>query len=416
MLRMTLLAGAAVGGLALAVAFPSVPETARGLLGLASTSTGAARAAAPAAAPKGDAHGHAEGEGHGEEGHIAMTAEQVEAAGIRVAAVGPGTLVTRAAVPGVLAASQDRQARVTARLGGIVAEVRTALGQEVGKGDVLAVLESREVADAKGEFLAATRSAALAETTLARETRLWRQRISAEQEFLQARTAAEEARIKVDLGRARLAALGLSEAEVASLARQPAAMLRRLELRAPMAGRVTARNAVLGASVAAEAEVFAVADLSVLWVELTIPPRDLPMARQGQTVFITGEGDARTEGKIVFLSPVLDPETRSARAVAEIPNTEGTWRAGGFVTAHLSTAEQQVDVLVPRDAVQEVEGKKVVFVRNEEGFELREVETGREDTNGYEIIFGLDQGTEIAVANAFSLRAELSKSEAGHAH
>ena len=66
--------------------------------------------------------------------------------------------------------------------------------------------------------------------------------------------------------------------------------------------------------------------------------------------------------------------------------------------------------------MQEVEGKKVVFVRNEGGFELREVEVGREDANSYEIIFGLDAGTEIAVGNAFSLRAELSKSEAGHAH
>ncbi|PHK94096.1 efflux transporter periplasmic adaptor subunit [Pseudoroseomonas rhizosphaerae] len=417
MLRMTLMAGAALGGLAVATVFPSIPEATRNLVGLpVPPAVGASPASAET--PKGDGHGHAEGGEHaeGEEGHIEMTAEQVEAAGIRVAAVQPGVLVSRAAVPGVLSASQDRQARVTARLGGIVSEVRKTLGDEVAKGDVLAVLESREVADAKGEFLAATRVAALAETTLAREARLWRQRISAEQEFLQARTAAEDARIKVDLGRARLAAFGLSEAEVAALARQPAATLRRLELRAPIAGRVTARNAVLGAAVAADAEVFSVADLSTLWVEMTIPPRDVPMARQGQTVLVTGEGDARAEGKIVFLSPVLDPETRSARAVAEIPNADGAWRAGGFVTAHLSTAEQPVDVLVPREAVQEVEGNKVVFVRNEEGFELREVALGREDANGYEVVFGLDAGTEIAVGNAFSLRAELSKSEAGHAH
>ncbi|GAV37066.1 cobalt-zinc-cadmium resistance protein CzcB [Roseomonas sp. TAS13] len=140
MLRMTLLAGAAIGGLALSVAYPSIPETARSLLGMQSTATGAARAAAPAAAPKGDGHGHAEGEEHGEEGRIKMTAEQVEAAGIRVAAVQGGVLVTRAAVPGVLAASQDRQARVTARLGGIVAEVRKTLGEEVARGDILAVL------------------------------------------------------------------------------------------------------------------------------------------------------------------------------------------------------------------------------------------------------------------------------------
>jgi len=119
---------------------------------------------------------------------------------------------------------------------------------------------------------------------------------------------------------------------------------------------------------------------------------------------------------VVFLSPLLDPETRSARAVAEIPNADGTWQAGGFVTAHLATAEQPVEVLVPRDAVQEVEGRKVVFVRNEEGFELREVEVGREDATGFEVIFGLDAGTKIAVGNAFVLRAELGKSEAGHAH
>ncbi|MFC4168653.1 efflux RND transporter periplasmic adaptor subunit [Teichococcus aestuarii] len=417
MLRMTLMAGAALGGLAVATVFPSIPEATRNLVGLpVPPAVGASPA--PSEAAKGDGHGHAEGGDHaaGEEGHIEMTAEQVEAAGIRVAAVQPGVLVSRAAVPGVLSASQDRQARVTARLGGIVSEVRRTLGEEVAKGDVLAVLESREVADAKGEYLAATRVAALAETTLAREARLWRQRISAEQEFLQARTAAEDARIKVDLGRARLAAFGLSEAEVTALARQPATTLRRLELRAPIAGRVTARNAVLGAAVAADAEVFSVADLSTLWVEMTIPPRDVPMVRQGQSVLITGEGDMHAEGKIIFLSPVLDPETRSARAVAEIPNAGGAWRAGGFVTAHLSTAEQPVDVLVPRDAVQEVEGNKVVFVRNEEGFELREVALGREDANGYEVVFGLDAGTEIAVGNAFSLRAELSKSEAGHAH
>ena len=75
-----------------------------------------------------------------------------------------------------------------------------------------------------------------------------------------------------------------------------------------------------------------------------------------------------------------------------------------------------MDILVPRDAIQEVEGRKVVFVRTEEGFELREVEVGREDATSFEVIFGLDAGMEIAVANAFSLRAELGKSEAGHAH
>ncbi|MFC0387675.1 efflux RND transporter periplasmic adaptor subunit [Muricoccus vinaceus] len=419
MLRLTLAAGAALGGLALATAFPSIPQTARSLVGLpVSSASGAAQPAAPAPARQQDGHGHAAGkeEDHGEEGHIAMTAEQIEAAGIQVAKVGGGNLVTRTAVPGVLSASQDRLARVTARLSGTIAEVRKGLGDDVAQGDILVVIESREIADAKGEYLATLRQAALVETTLQRETRLWRQRISAEQDFLQARAAAEEVRIKIDLGRQRLSALGLSETEIAGLPRQPAASLRRHEVRAPIAGRITTRAAVLGAAVGADAELFTVADLSVLWVEMAIPPRDLPLVRQGQKVAIAGEDDVRGEAKIIFLSPLLDPETRSARSVAELPNADGQWRPGAFVTAQLTTAEQPVDVMVPRDAVQEVEGTKVVFVRTEDGFEKREVALGREDATGFEVVFGLDTGTEIAVGNAFSLRAELSKSEAGHAH
>ena len=135
--RFTWPALTALAALALAAAVPSIPQTARRLAGLPVTP--AAEAARPGtAAPADDGHGHGaggqaerpgekghahgEGEaGHAEEGKIAMTAEQVEAAGIRVAAVGPGVLVNRVAVPGVLAASQDRLARVTARVGGTVA-------------------------------------------------------------------------------------------------------------------------------------------------------------------------------------------------------------------------------------------------------------------------------------------------------
>ena len=412
---------ALLAGLALAAAVPSIPQTARRLAGMPVVP--AAEASRPAAAvPADDGHGHGAGNqaeeegGHAEEGKIAMTAEQVGAAGIQVAPVSAGVLVSRVAVPGVLSANQDRLARVTARVGGTIAEVRKGLGEQVAKGDVLVVIESREIAEAKGEYLAATRTAALAETTLGREGRLWKQRISAEQDFLQARTAAEEARIRVDLARQRLSALGLSDAEVAGLPRQPVAALRQLEVRAPIAGQVTARAAVLGAAVGGDAELFTVANLSTLWVEMAIPPRDLPMARQGQGVTVSGEGDAKGEGRIVFLSPLLDPETRSARAVAELGNADGTWRPGAFVTAHLATAEQAVDALVPRDAVQELEGEKVVFVRTPDGFEKREVALGREDASGFEAIFGLDAGTEIAVANTFALKAELGKSEASHAH
>ncbi|MGE0372897.1 MAG: efflux RND transporter periplasmic adaptor subunit [Gammaproteobacteria bacterium] len=408
---------AACAGLGLAVAVPSLPQNIRQIAGLAITPNASATPTASKTAAQGhESHSHgAGGEAHAEEGRIAMTTEQIMAAAIGVAPVAGGVLVSRVAVPGVLSASADHLVRVTARVAGTIAEVKMRLGETVVAGDVLAVIESREIADAKGEYLAASRAANLANVTLARETKLWKQRISAEQDFLQARTTAEEANIRLDLARQRLSALGLSDAEVAGLPAQPAAALRRLELRAPIAGRIIARAAVQGAAVATDAELFSVANLTTIWVEMTIPTRDLPMAREGQKVTIR-EGETKGEGKIVFLSPVLDPETRAARAVAEIDNASGIWRPGGFVTAELATEEQPVEVLVPRDAVQEFEGEKIVFVRTPEGFEKREVALGREDATAFEAVFGLEAGTEIAIDNAFALKAELAKSEAGHSH
>lgn len=402
--RALIVSAAALAGLAAAVLFPGVPLGIRQIVGLAPTlrfepppSVAAADGASSAASKGGD--------------KVALTAEQVAAAGIAVAPAGSGMLVGRVTVPGTVAANTDRLARVTARVSGIVAEVRKRLGDRVAAGEALAVIESREIADAKAEFLAAGRTAQLAEVTLARESKLWQQRISAEQDFLQARAKVEEARIRLDLARQKLAALGLSGAEIADLPGQPIAALQRLEVRAPIAGRVTERAAVLGAAVAASAELFSVADLSTVWVEMAIPPRYLPLVREGQAVTATGEG-GQGEGQVVFLGPVLDPQTRSARAVAELGNRDGTWRPGAFATVAFATLERKVRVLVPRAAVQEVEGKTVVFVRTAEGFKPREVALGGEGEAAFEVVSGLDPGTEIAVTNTFSLKAELGKARA----
>jgi cobalt-zinc-cadmium efflux system membrane fusion protein len=369
------------------------------------------------AARRTDGHGHQEArEGHAEEGKIAMTPAQVDAAGIQVAAIGAGALVSRVAVPGVLTANQNRMAKVTSRVGGTLAEIRRGIGEFVTQGEVLAVIESREIAEGKSEFLAAMRTSALAEATLTRETRLWRQRISAEQDYLQAQTTAEEQRIRVDLARQKLSALGLSEVEIAELPRQHVSQLRRLEVRAPIAGQITARAAILGGAVASDAELFTVANLSTLWVEASVPPKDLHLARQDQSVAILGDGDTKTDGKIVFLNPLLDPETRSARVVALIDNADGAWRPGTFVTVQLLSSRHDVELMIPKQAVQEIGGELVVFVRTPDGFEKREVAVGRDDADNYEVIFGLESGAEVATGNAFVLKAELSKSEASHNH
>ncbi len=380
-----------------------------------------------------DAHGS--GEKEGPEGVVAMSPERVAAAGITVAPAASGPLTRRLTVPGVIAMDADRVGRVAARVIGTVAELNKRLGDQVAKGETIAVLDSREVADAKSELLASLVNQELQSTLFEREQSLWDKKISAEQQYLRARSTFAEAQLRVDLARQKLTALGVSDREVAGVRRevkpfrQVASVegelstlpgLQRYELRAPIAGRVVERRVDLGAPVGGEGqekEIYVIADLSSVWVELAVSTSDLSQVREGQKVIISaGAEGPNAEARITFISPMLNQETRSARVIATMDNKGLLWRPGSFATAQVVVEEMQVDIRLPRAALQTLKGEQVVFVRTKEGFEKRDVVLGKQDDLAVEVVFGLDPGEEVAVANSFVVKAELGKAEAEHAH
>ncbi len=371
--------------------------------------------------PEGHSHGKEGGHGHGggkeEEGLIKLTAQQIAAAGIETAAAQPGTLVKEIAVPGRIALNADRQAEIVPRLAGTVATIDKRLGESVAKDDVLARIESREMADAKSQYLEAWQAEELAKTVFEREERLWKQKVTAEQDYLNAKNAFTSAKIQLDLAHQKLHTMGLEERDIEAVRVKPASeqSFRTYEIRSPISGRVTVRNLVLGEMVGTQTEIFTIADLSTVWVDLAVQPSDLPFAKEGQEVLIEG-GGRNAKGKIVALSPVIDPETRSARAIAEIDNADSAWQLGDYVRAHLISGRQGADVLVPRDALQTINGQKSVFVAQDGGFKAQSVTTGGEDSQHVEIVSGLQPGERIATKNTFVLKAELGKAEAEHEH
>jgi cobalt-zinc-cadmium efflux system membrane fusion protein len=231
--------------------------------------------------------------------------------------------------------------------------------------------------------------------------------------YLRSRNAALQAKMKLDIARQKLFALGLSDAELAGLPTLPEHLLRRQEVRAPIAGRIVERKVDLGMAVGRdnlETELFVIADLDPCWVELAVSPADLVLVKEGQAVTITARALAATaEGRIVFISPMLEKETHAARVVAEIANKEGSWRPGSFVTAAIAVAELQVPLAIPATAVQTMAAGPVAFVRTPEGFARRPVVLGRSDAGVVEVVSGLHPGETIAVSNTFSLKAELLK-------
>jgi len=189
------------------------------------------------------------------------------------------------------------------------------------------------------------------------------------------------------------------------------------EMRAPIAGTVIDRQISLGEYASAQKPAFTVADISTVWVDLSVYRRDLPRVKLGDTVLIDiGDGGKPIEAKLSYISPIGSSDTQSALARAVVSNDDLRLRAGLFVSAQLILTAKEVPVVVKSEALQTVENRNVVFVRNGNKFEVRDVELGSRDPEQVEVVFGLLEGDKYAAKNSFVVKAELAKGSASHEH
>lgn len=195
------------------------------------------------------------------------------------------------------------------------------------------------------------------------------------------------------------------------------ANLQKFEVRALQGGIVTDRHATIGESIKEDEALFVVMDLSRLWVEFAIFQRDVPVVKIGQPadIYVSGRSEP-FRSRISFISPLVDETTQSRIARAVIDNPDNSVAPGAFVTGQISTAKFQVSLAVSYEGIQTIDGKTVIFVQKDDGFEKRGVSVGRSDGRNTEIISGAKSGEKYVSANSFILKAEFGKSEAGHEH
>lgn len=185
---------------------------------------------------------------------------------------------------------------------------------------------------------------------------------------------------------------------------------------APLDGVVTQRNANEGAQ-SGDAPLFTVADLSVVWVEMSVFPRDVAKVRVGQSVRVKSADTGHSaEGKLVYVAPFGSSTSQTLSARVQLPNPERKWPPGLYVTADVVLSSASIPLGIRSEALQTLENRSVVFVQSEEGFEPRPVETGRTDGEVTEVLSGLTAGESYATKNSFILKAELGKGEAEHGH
>lgn len=183
---------------------------------------------------------------------------------------------------------------------------------------------------------------------------------------------------------------------------------------APIDGVVTHRNANEGAQAAGGA-LFTVADLSTVWVELSVFPRDLAKVKVGQVVRVKStDTGLSAEGKVVYVAPFGSSASQTLIARVQLPNPEKKWPPGLYVNAEVVLSSTTIPLAVQSQALQTLESRNVVFVRDSKGFEAREVTLGRNDGEITEILSGIDAGASYATYNSFTPKAELGKGEAAH--
>ena len=193
-------------------------------------------------------------------------------------------------------------------------------------------------------------------------------------------------------------------------------------IKAPISGWIIDRHITPGEYVSGESSIYALADLSTVWVNLAVYPKDAGLIRPGQEVLITAVGsEQQVTGTIDFVTPVLDVLTRSSTACVVLPNPDNSWRPGMFVHGRVATGDSDRGLIVQKSAVQIIGEESVVFVvEGPDEFAAVDVVVGDSDDHYVRILEGLSEGTEYVAMGAFELKAQIVTSSlgghAGHGH
>ena len=344
--------------------------------------------------------------------HIIMDNEKARLHGVIIKNAGPAKLLGQLSARGKVVFHPDRVAHILPKVSGVAKEARKNRGDFVNADEVLAVLESREIAEIKANYLAATQKKKLVGSYFEREKTLYEKKVTSEQDFLNAQANFDEALIQWQLARQKLFAFGLSEEDIEG---QGDSDLRFYEIRSPISGIVIDREITFGEYIEDRTPIYTVADLDPVWVEIGLYPKDFQKVKEGQTVIVSYSGiEGSARGTITYISPMIDPETITAKAIVELRNEKKQWKPGSFVVATILDEPIIVPLAVIKNAVQMLDGEPTIFVKISDGFEGKTVRLGRSDEQLVEIVAGLDQGAPYASTGAFLLKADLGKDSVEH--
>jgi cobalt-zinc-cadmium efflux system membrane fusion protein len=348
---------------------------------------------------------------------VVLSPEAVSRAGIKTA---PAEVVASQAtiqLPGTVMADAYREVKVVPIVGGIVTKVHVELGAAVKRGAPLATLFSPELAEAQTKYLSMRAMLVADHQKLQRTQQLVAIGAASRQELEDITAVHASHATEVEAARQRLLLLGLTRAHVEALT-NPSQIVSDVTVPAPIAGVITGRSANLGQVVSMGQELFVVTDLSQVWVIGDLYEQDFQTVHVGSEAALTTPAypTLTLRGRLTYIDPRVDPQTRTAKVRVEVPNAEGRLRLGMYVTLAFTTPGGERTVVIPRGAVQTIGERQVVFVPapDEEGkFLARPVQVGPLRGDLVTIRSGVRPGEVVVTEGSFFLRAEILRNAPG---
>jgi cobalt-zinc-cadmium efflux system membrane fusion protein len=372
--------------------------------------------------------------------------DAIEKAGVDIAVVQERPIIEAVVANGEVVYDQNRMAHLSSRISGTVWQVERKVGDRVRKGDCLALIDAADVGKAKAELLQAVAQVRLKQANYDRLKTIGEGAIALRQ-LREADTALAEAEIREYGAQQSLLNLGfavraqdLAYLDTAEIARRlhflglPDDLATQLDetstttnlycVRAPLDGIVIERHVVAGEVVNASTVMFALADVSQMWLTLNVREDEAKYVSLGQPVLFrpnSNAGDAEICGAVAWISTSADDQTRTVKVRVELPNEDGRLRANTFGMGRIVLREEPKAVVVPTDAVHWDGSCHVVFVRDKnyhnvdspKYFHVRSVRPGVKEGDTTEIIVGLLPGEVVASKNSVVLEAQLLKSNLG---
>jgi cobalt-zinc-cadmium efflux system membrane fusion protein len=361
---------------------------------------------------------------------LRLSLEKQKEWNIEIAEVSETTISSSITLPGVLALNQNKTATISSFAEGKVLSISADLGNRVRQRQVLLTINSPEFAQSQADFLLARARLKLSRKEFERAKMLLKEKAIEQKEYLRRESEYEKAMTESGVLGSKLHSFGLGHDQIDELIKKCESLdpdgdlcevaNPNLTILSPITGKIILRDVIVGEHIEPEKTLFTVSNLTTLWALLDAYEKDLPFISKGSRVRIqsTLYPDKIFEGKITYISDTIDEKLRTVKVRVEVSNRESLLKPNMFILGIIENENKKEKYLiVPEKAVQNLNGKKVVFLQEEaEIFVPQEIKIKEKIDTQAVVSEGLQLGQKIVVSGAFYLKAELNKESLGEAH